>query len=195
MGKIVRLKDRVMSFTVEANGTLRSLETPAVICKAFDPANEKSPPNPKEYMAIWDTGATNSLITEKVVNECSLAQISIVEVHTASGTEMAEVYLVNIGLPNKIMMPGVRVSKGTIFGNCEVLIGMDIISRGDFALTNKDGKSMFSFRMPSMEKIDFVKQSSPKLPPKPTKSVTPKIGRNAPCHCGSGKKYKKCCGK
>ncbi len=24
---------------------------------------------------------------------------------------------------------------------------------------------------------------------------TPKIGRNAPCPCGSGKKYKKCCGK
>lgn len=23
----------------------------------------------------------------------------------------------------------------------------------------------------------------------------PKIGRNAPCPCGSGKKYKKCCGR
>ena len=22
-----------------------------------------------------------------------------------------------------------------------------------------------------------------------------KIGRNEPCHCGSGKKYKQCCGK
>jgi uncharacterized protein YecA (UPF0149 family) len=22
-----------------------------------------------------------------------------------------------------------------------------------------------------------------------------KVGRNAPCPCGSGKKYKKCCGK
>ncbi len=36
---------------------------------------------------------------------------------------------------------------------------------------------------------------------KPTKSVsttfvhaTPKVGRNQPCPCGSGKKYKKCCG-
>jgi len=24
---------------------------------------------------------------------------------------------------------------------------------------------------------------------------TPKTGRNEPCHCGSGKKYKKCCGR
>ena len=32
---------------------------------------------------------------------------------------------------------------------------------------------------------------------KPKKSVfnIEKIGRNAPCTCGSGKKYKKCCGK
>lgn len=33
-------------------------------------------------------------------------------------------------------------------------------------------------------------------PPKPKQVVRqgPKIGRNAPCPCGSGKKYKKCCG-
>lgn len=30
-------------------------------------------------------------------------------------------------------------------------------------------------------------------PPK-TVTVSEKVGRNAPCPCGSGKKYKKCCG-
>jgi len=30
---------------------------------------------------------------------------------------------------------------------------------------------------------------------KPVKRAVQKIGRNAPCACGSGKKYKKCCGK
>lgn len=30
---------------------------------------------------------------------------------------------------------------------------------------------------------------------KPFRCVEKKIGRNAPCPCGSGKKYKKCCGK
>ncbi|MCB9091405.1 MAG: YchJ family protein [Halobacteriovoraceae bacterium] len=29
---------------------------------------------------------------------------------------------------------------------------------------------------------------------KPAKRETPKVGRNDPCPCGSGKKYKKCCG-
>jgi SEC-C motif domain protein len=31
-------------------------------------------------------------------------------------------------------------------------------------------------------------------PGKTVKRETPKIGRNDPCPCGSGKKYKKCCG-
>jgi uncharacterized protein YecA (UPF0149 family) len=29
----------------------------------------------------------------------------------------------------------------------------------------------------------------------PIRRTTPKVGRNDPCPCGSGKKYKKCCGK
>ena len=32
-----------------------------------------------------------------------------------------------------------------------------------------------------------------RLGPAPIKSATPKIGRNEPCPCGSGKKYKQCC--
>ena len=30
--------------------------------------------------------------------------------------------------------------------------------------------------------------------PRPFKRLTPKLGPNDPCSCGSGKKYKKCCG-
>jgi SEC-C motif len=36
----------------------------------------------------------------------------------------------------------------------------------------------------------------PFAPPAPTRGpyrASPKLGRNEPCHCGSGKKYKKCC--
>ena len=32
-------------------------------------------------------------------------------------------------------------------------------------------------------------------PNKPVARETPKVGRNNPCPCGSGKKYKQCCGK
>jgi len=33
------------------------------------------------------------------------------------------------------------------------------------------------------------------LPPLTVAREGPKIGRNEPCPCGSGKKYKKCCGR
>jgi uncharacterized protein YecA (UPF0149 family) len=36
-------------------------------------------------------------------------------------------------------------------------------------------------------------QGSSVRPHRPARSE--KVGRNAPCPCGSGKKYKKCCGK
>jgi SEC-C motif-containing protein len=32
------------------------------------------------------------------------------------------------------------------------------------------------------------------LPPRPVTRTGPKAGRNDPCPCGSGKKFKKCCG-
>ncbi len=32
------------------------------------------------------------------------------------------------------------------------------------------------------------------LPPRPSVRQTPKAGRNDPCPCGSGRKFKKCCG-
>lgn len=32
-------------------------------------------------------------------------------------------------------------------------------------------------------------------PSSPIVRATPKVGRNDPCICGNGRKYKKCCGK
>ena len=47
--------------------------------------------------------------------------------------------------------------------------------------------------------LDFVSEADPEalqrfMPTEPVRRSAPKIGRNEPCVCGSGKKYKKCCG-
>lgn len=143
----------------------------------------------KEYKAIWDTGATGSVITEKVVKELDLKPTGMVKVSTASGETIANTYIVNIWLPNKVVFYDLKVTEGNIQGETEVLIGMDIISNGDFAVTNHDGKTVFSFRFPSAECIDFVK----KIRQQSMLKAINKIGRNDPCPCGSGKKYKHCC--
>jgi uncharacterized protein YecA (UPF0149 family) len=72
-----------------------------------------------------------------------------------------------------------------------LLIGMDLISLGDFAVTNFAGKTVFSFRVPSVQMIDFVQSGNRGAVPPP--SGVSKAGRNDPCPCGSGKKFKKCC--
>ncbi len=55
-----------------------------------------------------------------------------------------------------VQIAGVEVTEGNLTG-CDVLIGMDIINLGDFALTNLDDVTVLSFQMPSANHIDFVK--------------------------------------
>ena len=50
------------------------------------------------------------------------------------------------------------------------------------------------YRQPKQQQLAFSGGGEPEQK-KPAKRAVKKIGRNAPCPCGSGKKYKKCCGK
>ena len=189
----------VVAFTRAYSGRVNVLKSEAYISRAFNPLTVPQPSTPerlaaKKFTAIWDTGATNCVITQKVIDDCGLKPIGMAEVHTAQGRGLTPVYLASIFLPNKVIIPELRMARGIVAGDAEVLIGMDIISQGDFAVTNKDGKTTFSFRMPSIECIDFVKQKPSAATPQISKP-SPKVGRNDPCPCGSGKKYKKCCGK
>lgn len=78
-------------------------------------------------------------------------------VHGFNSTSDCELYLVNIGLPNGVYFVDVKVTKAGLIGT-DVLIGMDIITLGDFVITNKNGNTVFSFRTPSLSEIDYVKQ-------------------------------------
>jgi len=49
-------------------------------------------------------------------------------------------------------------------------------------------------RQPKQQQLAFSGGGEPQQK-KPAKRSSKKIGRNAPCPCGSGRKYKKCCGK
>lgn len=176
-----------VAFTTAYNGRSNVLANEVRIAEAFDPKLPPTQPS-KAFRAVWDTGATNSLITSNVIVQCQLKPTGITDVHTAQGRFRTETYLVGIFLPNGVVFPSVRVLKGDVLGS-DVLIGMDIIGSGDFAVTNKDDKTVFSFRMPSIEHIDFVKHPQYRTP-----TISAKVGRNDPCQCGSGKKYKKCHG-
>jgi predicted aspartyl protease len=176
---------RARSFTIAAKGLARNLKS-VISVSAHNPDGI---PHFTDFKGLWDTGATGSVITQKVVDKLKLTPIDFVTVHHAHGeSPLTEVYIVDFGLPNKVGLSGLRVTKG-VLGDIDVLIGMDVIGSGDFAVSNYDGKTVFTFRSPSLEHADFTGNMS-----KPAAPTQPPIGRNDPCSCGSGKKFKKCCG-
>lgn len=170
------------SFSVTHTGLARVLITYAGISPAFDPHTlERSKwPVAAPFNAIWDTGATHTVITQAVVDRCHLKPTGMTKVSGVNGEHMSETYFVNIELPNKTGFCAVKVTKGSFTGG-EVLIGMDVISLGDFAITHRGGKTLFSFQHPSCASIDF-------------KAMQATVGPNDRCSCSSGKKFKKCCG-
>jgi preprotein translocase subunit SecA len=60
-----------------------------------------------------------------------------------------------------------------------------------------DAAPMSKIAMPhAQKKEEFQEEFSEEgLPVEQYKRSEPKVGRNGPCPCNSGKKYKKCCGK
>ncbi|OIQ04327.1 MAG: hypothetical protein AUK58_01000 [Candidatus Moranbacteria bacterium CG2_30_41_165] len=151
------------AFTNDWNGKTSTLISDVGVSLPFNPKIDTpgSHPTVKQYNAIWDTGATGSVVTKDVALALGLKPISKTEVHGVGGTKVENVYLVNIYLPNKVALHHVRVTE------CEkltgdgmgVLIGMDIIGTGDFAVTHVDEKTKMSFRIPSIRSIDFVKEA------------------------------------
>ena len=185
-------EQQVKCFTVRAEGRLRVLHTKVHVANPLAAKPGGLFRFDREYSGIWDTGATSTVITQCVVDDLGLKPISMTSVSTASGKTQAEVYVITLRLPNSVVIKDLPVTKGDLGESPHhMLIGMDVIGQGDFAVTNCQGKTMFSFRMPSQEQLDFCKPAHKTLPAR----AVPTVGRNDKCPCGSGRKYKQCHGK
>lgn len=173
---------RAHCFTIAAPGRLAVLKSDVTVTRSIDPTLPPDAQLPAfGGSAIWDTGASGTVITQRVVDACNLRPIGVIKTFTANGERLSEVYLVRLALPNRLNVNPLRVTHGELGPDTDVLIGMDIISHGDFAVTNHGGQTTFSFRYPSMQRIDFLS------------SEKQKIQRNDLCPCGSKKKFKNCC--
>lgn len=184
-----------LALTKKFKGLTNRIVTDCHISFPFDPKINKGekPPKLSKSTALWDTGATASVITQKTAATLGLKPFTKIMVSHADGESLQNVYLVNFYLPNKVLLPNVRVTEcKDTSGTFGVIIGMDIISLGDFAITNFKGETTLSFRIPSIATTDYVKEYNDKyrMP-----AVVEKLpGRNDPCFCGSGKKFKHCHG-
>ncbi|HNY35976.1 MAG TPA: retropepsin-like aspartic protease [Candidatus Pacearchaeota archaeon] len=111
-----------------------------------------------KFNGVWDTGATGSVITEKIVNALGLKPIGQKQVGTANGNMTTNTYFVDFLLPGNVLISGLEVTEGKLQG-VDILVGMDVITLGDFSITNKNGNTVMSFRIPSMVEHDYIPET------------------------------------
>ena len=175
-----------------SNGIERVITTECGISEAFSifEMQQKLPhPQITQFNAVSDTGASSSAISPRVVSALGLIPTGWGFSDTAAGRSKVQKYGVNVLLPNGVGFRCMEVSCNNM--KVDVLIGMDIICQGDFCVTNKNGKSIFTFQTPSSHDYDFVKEID-KF--RKIHETWAKHG-NTKCPCGRGLSWDKCHGK
>ncbi len=146
---------RALTLKASQGGLLNCLISDVKVCYAFDGDASSHLANMLSLKGIWDTGATGSAITPDVVKRLDLKPVGMTRVSTANGTADQNQYLVNLMLPNGVGVRAVKVTEADLTG-ADVLIGMDVITLGDFSITNFNRNTVMSFRVPSCYEVDFV---------------------------------------
>ncbi len=141
----------------------------------------------KEAVALWDTGATSSCISIQCANELKLKPLRFVPQFTAGGAVTSPVYRIGIQLNDKVKFTAQDVP-AAILNGIDLLIGMDIITQGNFSISNYNGQTIFSYIIPSHKDVDFNDDIY-----RINKAQFKQVGRNDLCPCGSGRKFKDCC--
>gem|GEM_PF-2570090 len=109
--------------------------------------------------ALWDTGAMLSVISPEVVSKLNLDIVDTVEIAGINAESLAEVTIISIRFPNSAEIKDVRVAICNMPPGNEMIIGMDVITQMDIAITNGGGQTQFSFAIPPFEnRIDFSKK-------------------------------------
>ncbi len=146
-----------ISFTLAVDRKVGVLKTPIGIYTT-EGFNKSFKGVKKHYTALWDTGSTMTVISDELASKLNLEPVGEMIAETAGGRYVAKKYVISLHLPNRLNIENVMISSGKLGPGIDILIGMDIITLGDFAITNYNNKTVFSFRFPSSEVIDFVKE-------------------------------------
>lgn len=111
-------------------------------------------------LAQWDTGSAVTSVSKNIVKMLNLKSIGCIKMNSPNGSGYVNEYELDIRLHNEaICAHGLKVVDSEIADQgIDLLIGMDIIKYGDFSVSNVDGNTVFSFRVPSTRRIDYVKE-------------------------------------
>ena len=124
----------------------------------FDVDSPAAPPQPYWTSGLWDTGSTGCLITADLAERLELKPIDRVIVYHHDGESQEYVYLIFLYLPSKHFTEVKATACHTNLATFEFIVGMDVISQGDLAISHANNRTFFSFQLPSAKTIDFTKE-------------------------------------
>ena len=134
------------SLTYKYDGLVDAIFTPVeLFCDVYDDL--------PSYMtnALWDTGAMLSVISPEIVSKLNLDIVDTIQIAGINGDSIAEVTIVSIRFPNGALIKDVRVAICKMAPDNEMIIGMDVITQMDIAITNGNNQTQFSFVTPPFE--------------------------------------------
>jgi predicted aspartyl protease len=142
--------NRIYAFTKKYDTLTRVLTLPVKICLIGSNGSY-------ETHGIIDTGAVCSVISMNVVEKLGGIPFTYQFINTASSHNiLTPLYKASVILGDKLEITNLTVTDGTLPAGEECLIGMDILSLGDLAVTHFGGKTCISFRIPAQESIEFT---------------------------------------
>lgn len=98
--------------------------------------------------AVWDTGATNSNISEITAREMGLQPVDTGILTTVTGTKEVPIYMVDILISKEVGVRNLRVFGSPMKNrDVEFIIGMDIISKGKLVIDSTKGRTSVYFTM------------------------------------------------
>jgi len=107
--------------------------------------------------ALWDTGAEISVISNKIVKELGLNPIGEGELGGIGGDSVSSIYEIHLGLPSGELIQDLLVMSDDLQDH-DILIGMDVISQCDLAITHPQDLMKFTYERPSRRDLDFTKE-------------------------------------
>jgi hypothetical protein len=126
-------------------GFIHSIITPAMVMNLN--SNKKL-----KVRALWDTGATNTMVSKKVTNALSLKKTGEISVRSFAGEKNVNEYYLRLLLAGGFSKDLQVLEMSEIIG-ADILIGMDIIGCGDFVFTIKKehniSRAKIYFRSPA----------------------------------------------
>jgi len=138
--------------TIDYGKRALEISTNVMVSNLYDEPH----PEYESCRAIWDTGAMSTTISPILAQKLGLVSFGKVKMQHANGEAIVNTYVINLLLPNKMEISTLPVMEGAM-SDVDILIGMDVITLCDFAITNKDGKTIFSFDIPSCHETDYTK--------------------------------------